>query len=80
MGIYSSFLKNYVKDLHFTDDLLFMDIMVLISAAVGEAFSLMFPETHSEKNLKVILGTEHTYLSFANHGKKISFAGHLEAF
>ena len=46
LGNHGSCMKNYEKDLHTRDDLLFMDNKIVVPAAAQGAFKSMLHESH----------------------------------
>ena len=46
LEIHGFYMKNYEKDLHTRDDLLFLDNKIVIPAAARGAFSSMLPFSH----------------------------------
>ena len=73
LEIHGFYMKNYEKDLHTRDDILFLDIKLIIPAAARGAFSFMLHESHpgqfGMKFLAEIIRWPHTYSEKHHHGK-----------
>ena len=46
MGIHGAHVKNFAKDLHVKDDLLFLDNKLVVPATIRGTFNTMLHETH----------------------------------
>ena len=67
------YMKNYEKDLHMRDDLLFLDNKIVIPAAARDAFSSMLHESRpgqfGMKFLAEFIWWPHIYREIYHHGK-----------
>ena len=73
MGIHENYMKNYAKDLHMKDDLLFLDKKLVVPATIRVIFSLLLHETHpGQIGLKFLaenIWWPHIYREIYHHGK-----------
>ena len=69
-------MKNYTKDLHVKDELLFLDNKLVVPATIRGTFNSMLHETHSGqfrmKSLAENLWWPHIYREFYHHGRTCS--------
>ena len=88
MGINGTYMKNYTKDLHVKDELLFLDNKLVVPATFRGTFNLSSRENINQclkagKNIKVLLGTHNISkrpaLTFAIEEINLDFAGPLDA-
>ena len=73
MGIHGTYMKNYTKDLHVKDELLFLDNKLVVPATIRGTFNSMLHETHpgqfGMKFLAEYLWWPHTYREIYHHGR-----------
>ena len=66
-------MKNFAKDLHVKDDLLFLDNKLVVPATIRATFITMIHETHpgqfGMKSLAEYMWRPHIYREFYHHGK-----------
>ena len=76
MGIHGAYMKNYAKDLHVKDDLLFFDNKLVVPATIRGTFNPMLHETHpgqfGMKSLAEYLWWPHIYREIYHHGRTCS--------
>ena len=73
MGIHGTYMKNYTKDLHVKDELLFLDNKLVVPATIRGTFNSMLHETHpgqfGMKSLAEYLWWQHIYREIYHHGR-----------
>ena len=73
MSIHGVYMKNFSKDLHVKDDLLFLDNKLVVPTTIRGTFSAMLHETHlgqlEMKFLAEYIWWPHIYLKIYHHGK-----------
>ena len=76
IGIHGSYMKNFAKDLHVRNDLLFLDNNLLVPAIIRGTFSAMLHDTHpgqfGMKSLAEYIWQPHIYREIYHHGKSCS--------
>ena len=76
MYIHGTYMKNYTKDLHVKDELLFLDNKLVVPATIRGTFNLMLHETHpgqfGMKSLAEYLWWPHIYREIYHHGRTCS--------
>ena len=76
MGIYGAYMKNFAKDLHVKDDLLFLDNKLVVTATIRGTFNTMLHETHpgqfGMKLLAEYMWWPHIYREIYQHEKSCS--------
>ena len=76
MGIHGAYMKNYAKDLHVKDDLLFLDNKLVVPATIRGTFNSMLHETHlgqfGMKSLAEYLWWPHIYRETYHSGRTCS--------
>ena len=73
MSIHGAYMKNYAKDLHVKDDLLFLDNKLTVPATIRGTFNSMLHDTHpgqfGMKSLAEYLWWPHIYREIYHHGR-----------
>ena len=76
MGIHGAYMKNYAKDLHVKDELLFLDNKLVVPATIRRTFNSMLHETHpgqfGMKSLAKYLSWRHIYREIYHRGRTCS--------
>ena len=76
MGIHGAYLKNYAKDLHVKDELLFLDNKLVVPSTIRGTFNSMQHETHpgqfGMKSLAEYLWRPYIYREIYHHGRTCS--------
>ena len=76
MGIHGFYMKNYAKDLHVKDELLFLDNKLVVPATFRGTFNSMLHQTHPGqfwiKSLAKYLWWPHIYLEIYQHVRTCS--------
>ena len=73
MDILGTYMKNYTKDLHVKDELVFLDNKLVVPATIRGTFNSMLHETHpgqfGMKSLAEYLWWPHIYREIYHHGR-----------
>ena len=76
LGIHGTYMKNYAKDLHVKDELLFLDNKLVVPATIRGTLNSMLHETHpgqfGMKSLAEYLWWPHIYREIYHHGRTCS--------
>ena len=76
MGVHGAYMKNYAKDLHVKDELLFLDNKLVVPATIRGTFKSILHETHpgqfGMKSLAEYLWWPHIYRKFTITGEHVA--------